>query len=129
MKAFGAALAMIGLTASTPALASMTIREYLKVERGEMQGVDPALNVVYVWGVMDALGAFDEAIRQNLGQTLFCAPAGAAPLDVEEFKVSIDREIENARTEVVDFESWIDRATIGTLGLEVLSEVYDCRKK
>ncbi|MCB1969531.1 MAG: hypothetical protein KDG54_03900 [Geminicoccaceae bacterium] len=109
--------------------ASMTVDEYLRVEEGKMENIDPALNVVYVWGVMDALGVFDDALRENLGQTLFCVPPDAPALVVEGFKEKIDQAIEDARKSVIDFDAYKQEMTIGGVGLQVLSEIYSCHKE
>lgn len=121
------AILCIGMIFSTTSQASMTVSEYLAEEAKQEEGWT-FHKAVYVWGLMDGLGAFDDAIRENLGQTLFCVD-DVEPATVERLIQEINREIEFARKRVIDFEAFALETTIGDLGLKVLSQLYSCAPK
>lgn len=125
MKSLRLLFVVIGLAVlSMPARASMTVEEFLS-GRGNQ---DDLTNAVYVWGVMDALGAFDDAIRVGLGQTLFCKTDEVEPPTVERMVNEIEREIEFSRKRVIDFEAYSRDTTIGEVGLIVLTKLYGCEE-
>ena len=110
---------------ATTANASMSVEEYLEGQAGQRDGSDLS-NLIYVWGVMDALGAFDDAIRAHLGHTLFCVDEENGRVTVERMIAEIDREIEFARKRVIDFSTYTKQTTVGDVGLIVLSNLHKC---
>jgi hypothetical protein len=102
----------------------MSVENYLLIESGQAQ-VDPDYSYVYVSGVLDALSAFNEAMR-SAGVSLFCPVDEQQVIEIEVFKGLIDQAITRARTEQADFAQYARAASIGIIGLRVLNEALPC---
>jgi hypothetical protein len=90
-RALGLAIALAwGLPAT--ARADMSVTNYLLLESGQVE-VDPRYTYVYVSGVLDALTAFNEAMR-SAGISLFCPLDDQPGIEIDAFKALIDRAIE-----------------------------------
>ena len=106
------------------ARADMSVSNYLLIETGQAE-VDPRYAYVYVSGVLDALTAFNEAMR-GAGISLFCPLDGEQPIEIDTFKSLIDRAIEQEKAIRSDFEQYARAASIGIVGLGVLNEALPC---
>jgi hypothetical protein len=115
-------LAALGIPAT--GRAAMSVGNYLLIESGETE-VDPRYAYVYVSGVLDALTAFNEAMR-GAGISLFCPLDDAPPIEVDAFKGLIDGAIEQEKAARPDFEQYARAASIGIVGLGVLNEALPC---
>ena len=104
--------------------AAMSLESYLLIETGQAK-VDPNYSYVYVAGVLDALTAFNEAVR-TAGVSLFCPADDQRMIEVETFKGLIDQAIVRARTTQADFEQYARAASIGIIGLGVLNAALPC---
>ena len=104
--------------------AAMSVGNYLLIESGEAE-VDPRYAYVYVSGVLDALTAFNEAMR-GAGISLFCPVDDAQPIEIDAFKALLDRAIEQEKAVRPDFEQYARAASIGIVGLGVLNEALPC---
>jgi hypothetical protein len=104
--------------------AAMSVGNYLLIESGEAE-VDPRYAYVYVSGVLDALTAFNEAMR-GAGISLFCPVDDAQPIEIDAFKALLDRAIEQEKALRPDFEQYARAASIGIVGLGVLNEALPC---
>jgi hypothetical protein len=120
--ALALALACGGLAA--PARADMSVTNYLLLESGQVE-VDPRYTYVYVSGVLDALTAFNEAMR-SAGISLFCPPDDQPGIEIDAFKALIDRAIERDKASRPDFDQYASAASIGIIGLGVLNEALPC---
>jgi hypothetical protein len=117
---------LLTLACGVPATAraDMSVSNYLLIETGQAE-VDPRYAYVYVSGVLDALTAFNEAMR-GAGISLFCPLDGEQPIEIDAFKRLIDRAIEQEKAIRPDFEQYARAASIGIVGLEVLNEALPC---
>ena len=115
-------LACCGMPAT--ASADMSVSNYLLIETGQAE-VDPRYAYVYVSGVLDALTAFNEAMR-GAGISLFCPVDREQPIAIDAFKGLIDRAIEQEKAIRSDFEQYARAASIGIVGLGVLNEALPC---
>jgi len=115
-------LACCGMPAT--AGADMSVSNYLLIETGQAE-VDPRYAYVYVSGVLDALTAFNEAMR-GAGISLFCPVDREQPIAIDAFKGLIDRAIEQEKAIRSDFEQYARAASIGIVGLGVLNEALPC---
>jgi hypothetical protein len=102
----------------------MSVGNYLLIETGQAE-VDRRYAYVYVSGVLDALTAFNEAMR-GAGISLFCPDDDQTAIGIDRFKALVDQAIERARTTRPDFEEYARAASIGVVGLEVLNEALPC---
>ena len=116
------ALACCGPPAA--ARADMSVSNYLLIETGQAE-VDPSYAYVYVSGVLDALTAFNEAMR-GAGISLFCPVDGEQPIAIDAFKGLIDRAIAQEKAIRPDFEQYARAASIGIVGLGALNEALPC---
>jgi hypothetical protein len=105
------------------ARADMSVSNYLLIETGQAE-VDPRYAYVYVSGVLDALTAFNEAMR-GAGISLFCPLDGEQPIEIDALRL-IDRAIEQEKAIRPDFEQYARAASIGIVGLEVLNQALPC---
>lgn len=104
--------------------AAMSVETYLLIETGQGQ-VDPDYSYVYVSGVLDALTAFNEAVR-SAGVSLFCPADDEQTIELDAFKGLIDQAILRARANEADFKQYARAASIGIIGLGVLNEALPC---
>ena len=107
-----------------PARADMSVTNYLLLESGQVE-VDPRYTYVYVSGVLDALTAFNEAMR-SAGISLFCPLDDQPGIEIDAFKALIDRAIERDKASRPDFDQYARAASIGIIGLGVLNEALPC---
>jgi hypothetical protein len=115
---------LLALAGALPARADMSVSNYLLIESGQAE-VDPRYTYVYVSGVLDALTAFNEAMREA-GISLFCPVADARPIEIDAFKSLIDRAIEREKASRPDFEQYARAASIGIVGLGALNQALPC---
>jgi hypothetical protein len=104
--------------------ADMSVTNYLLLESGQAE-VDPRYTYVYVSGVLDALTAFNEAMR-SAGISLFCPLEDQPGMEIDAFKALIDRAIEQDKASRPDFDQYARAASIGIVGLGVLNEALPC---
>jgi hypothetical protein len=86
-------------------------------------------NSLYTWGVMDGLRVFNDVIRENIGQNLFCVREQDEALSVAALIEEIEKEIDFARRRVVDFEQYATQTTVGEVAIIVLSRTYNCAEE
>jgi hypothetical protein len=123
-RALALAITLACGTLPAPARADMSVTNYLLLESGQVE-VDPGYTYVYVSGVLDALTAFNEAMR-SAGISLFCPLDDQPGIEIDAFKALIDRAIERDKASRPDFDQYARAASIGIIGLGVLNEALPC---
>jgi hypothetical protein len=118
------ALTLSVLGAPSTGRGAMSVGNYLLIETKQVE-VDPDYAYVYVSGVLDALTAFNEAVRAT-GVSLFCPTDDQDVIAIDVFKTLIDRAIVRAQEERPDFEEFARSASLGIIGLGVLNETFPC---
>jgi hypothetical protein len=118
------ALALAALGAPSAGHAAMSVGNYLLIETKQVE-VDPDYAYVYVSGVLDALTAFNEALRAT-GVSLFCPTDDQNVIAIDAFKMLIDQAIVEAQQSRPDFEEFARSASLGIIGLGVLNETFPC---
>jgi hypothetical protein len=118
------ALAVACGSLSATGRADMSVTNYLLLQSGQVE-VDPRYAYVYVSGVLDALTAFNEAMR-SAGISVFCPLDDQPGIEIDAFKALIDRAIEQDKASRPDFDQYARAASIGIVGLGVLNEALPC---
>ncbi len=122
-KMLAAALCLL-VTPAMQARAASTVETYLANEETEDESGRLA-NLYYLAAVLDSLTAANRnALAQ--GYALFCPEDPDVTMSAAALHDFIDDRIAYARRYEDDFERYSRTVTVGTVGLQVMAEVFPC---
>jgi hypothetical protein len=116
-------LSLWGWTGAATA-APLSIAQYEQLVRGEVEGADPKLVLLYLQGSYDALLTAVQAEEELLGAPLFCDGDEIWP--PEKLKREVDAAIDRLRRETPDFDTVAAETPVAVALLRALGDRFPC---
>ena len=105
---------------------SMTVEEYLAINRGEIATYSEADVMRYLTGVLDALLMAGEVSRMQ-GSPVFCMTEEQfLTIEPGEVKVTLDLMLDEFEREMTNFTELAQNRTVGVATLQLLAYLYPC---
>jgi hypothetical protein len=116
---------LIGVALPIPAF-TMTVEEYLAINRGERTIETEADVLQYLTGVLDGVLMTAEVTRMQ-GTPVFClTDEQFDALEVGELKVTLDLMLDQFQQEMPNFAELAQNRTVGVATLQLLAYLYPC---